>query len=155
MIFSEGLMEAMQDVRVRDMRIGDYEEVVSVWRRAGLPYRGSGRDSRESIEREMQGGEALFLIAENQDGIVGTALCTHDGRKGWINRLAIVPEMQGRGVGRMLVVEAEGRFSALGLKVFCCLINEDNVHSRRFFAELGYKEHEDIVYCSKRSGEDV
>lgn len=140
---------------VRDMVIDDYDAVVDVWSRAGLPYRPHGRDTREGIARELAGENAIFLLAELDGVVVGTALCTHDGRKGWINRLAVVPEQQGKGIGAMLIVEAERRFTAKGIKVFACQIMRYNSGSQEFFSRLGYQAHDDVRYFSKRLDDDA
>ena len=142
-------------VRVREMTIDDYDAVVEVWARAGLPYRPFGRDAKDRIAIELSGDSAIFLLAEEDGKIVGTALCTHDGRKGWINRLAVDPEHQGKGTGALLVEEAERRFTAKGIKVFACQIMADNIGSQEFFSHLGYVPHDDVRYFSKRSDKDA
>lgn len=142
-------------MRVREMTAGDYDAVVDVWERAGLPYRPKGRDSRESIAHELSGQSAIFLLAEIDDRVVGTALCTHDGRKGWINRLAVVPEQQGKGIGAILIREAERRFTDLGIRIFACQILIENTGSQEFFSHQGYEPHDDVRYFSKRLDKDV
>jgi len=107
------------------------------------------------MAKELAGDNAIFLIAESDGAVVGTALCTHDGRKGWINRLAVVPEHQGKGIGAMLMEEAERRFEALGLTVFACQIITDNAASQEFFSKLGYEPHDEVRYFSKRKDQDA
>jgi ribosomal protein S18 acetylase RimI-like enzyme len=141
-------------VVVRRMRSEDYSAVADIWVRSGLPYQPRGRDSEERVREQMERGSSIFLVAEDQGRIVGVVLVTHDLRKGWLNRLAVPPEEQGRGIAKQLVHRAEEELSAQGIGVFAVQIHEDNERSRKLFAELGYKEHSDIVYCSKRSGPD-
>lgn len=76
----------------RDLVIDDYDELLSLWEKAGGIYRPNGRDSREKIAEELEKDTAIFLVAETDGSIVGTVFGTHDGRKGWINRLAISPD---------------------------------------------------------------
>jgi len=141
-------------VVVRRMRPGDYSAVADIWVRSGLPNQPRGRDSEERIMEQMKRDSSIFLVAEDRDRIVGVVLVTHDLRKGWMNRLAVSPEEQGRGIAKQLVLRAEEELSALGIGVFAVQIHEHNERSRKLFAELGYREHSDIVYCSKRSGPD-
>jgi N-acetylglutamate synthase len=148
-------MPESQVIKVREMRPEDYDSIIAIWERAGLSYRGLGRDSRENIANELVGHNAVFLVAEVPEGLVGIVLCTHDGRKGWINRLAVIPSYQGRGVGHMLVQEAERRFEKMGLKVFSCLIMKENSRSQEFFTECGYSYQEDVLYFSKKIGRDA
>ncbi len=141
-------------VEVRRMRPDDYSQVVDIWVGSGLPFQPRGRDSQERIGRQLGMGSSIFLVAEDRGEIVGTVLVTHDLRKGWLNRLAVRTEDQGRGIAKMLVRRAEEELSAQGVNVFAVQIHKGNERSRKLFAELGYIEHENIVYCSKRSGPD-
>lgn len=141
-------------VVVRRMRAGDYPAVANIWAGSGLPYQPRGRDSEDRIGEQMARDSSIFLVAEDRGKVVGVVLVTHDLRKGWLNRLAVLPEEQGKGIAKLLVRRAEEELAALGISVFAVQIHAHNQASRRLFAELDYKEHPDIVYCSKRSGPD-
>ena len=138
-------------MRIRDLEPEDYDELVALWDASGLPYRPRGRDGRDRIAREIVGDCSIFLAAEEQEGrLVGAVLGTHDGRKGWINRLAVLPERRGRGIGRALVAAVEERLRAMGIEIVTCLIEDWNEPSMAFFERIGYVRHPDIVYFSKR-----
>ena len=142
---------------VRKLRPSDYEELLSVWEGAGLPSRPKGRDSRPELTRQMGLKTSVYLKVVVKEGakerIVAVVLGTHDGRKGWINRLAVLPAHRRRGLGRMLVEELEKRFQKMGFEICCGLIETYNDVSMNFFAKLGYVRHEDIIYYSKRKSE--
>jgi ribosomal protein S18 acetylase RimI-like enzyme len=140
---------------IRDMRGSDYDHVVDLWRLSGLKYSGNGRDSREAVLTQLARPSSIFFVAERDGRIVAAALCTHDGRKGWINRLAVLPQCQKMGVGGTMVQEAERRFRELGLEVYSCLIMADNERSQQMFAHLGYVRQDDVVYYSKRTRDDA
>ena len=88
--------------------------------------------------------------AESKERIIGAILGTHDGRKGWINRLAVVPSHQQQGIATALVAAVEKQLSELGIEIVACLIEEWNKDSAVFFGKLGYHCHSDIHYYSKR-----
>ena len=134
---------------IRKFRLSDYDAVLKLWDETGLHYRPKGRDSRERIEKEIKKKNAIFLIAEVDSKIVGTVLGTHDGRKGWLNRVAVVKKFRRQGIARKLVTEAERRLDKLGFEVIACLIEGDNTTSMKFFKQLGY-EKSDVLYFSKR-----
>lgn len=142
---------------IRRLRISDYDELLSVWEKAGLPARPKGRDSRPEMKRQMGLGTSVYLkvvVKEaGKERIVAVVLGTHDGRKGWINRLAVLPEHRRKGLGRLLVEELEKRFKKMGFDIYCGLIETYNDESMAFFARLGYVRHEDIIYYSKRKSE--
>ena len=114
-----------------------------------------GRDRRERIAREIEGSCSIFLAAEEDGRLVGTVLGTHDGRKGWVNRLAVLPSYRRRGIGRALVAELEARLLRAGIEIVTCLIEDWNDGSMAFFEGIGYVPHRDIVYYSKRQDPDV
>ena len=137
-------------VRIRALTIGDYDALVRLWQEGGLPYRPDGRDRRERIARELEGPSSVFLGAEEDGRLVGAILGTHDGRKGWINRLVVAPSHRRRGVGQALVAEVEKRLAELGIEVIACLIEDWNRDSMEFFAAVGYVHDEEVLYYSKR-----
>lgn len=141
-------------VEVRRMRPEDYADVADIWVRSGLPYQPRGRDGEERVLEQLKNASSIYLVAEDRGKVVGAVLVTHDLRKGWLNRLAVPPEEQGKGIARTLVRRAEEELSAIGVNIFAVQVHQHNRGSRKLFAELGYQEHQDIVYCSKRSGPD-
>lgn len=139
------------EVTIRDFRLEDYEAVIALWQSVKLPLKPAGRDSRENIEKQVRQPTVIFLVAEASAGrIVGTVLATHDGRKGWINRLAVATALQKAGIGRRLVREAEARLETQGLEIIAALIEDGNLVSMAVFERLGYGRHPEIFYFAKR-----
>jgi ribosomal protein S18 acetylase RimI-like enzyme len=145
----------MNGLSIRDMTLDDYDAVVALWVQAGLPFRPHGRDRREKMQVEMGRGTALFLVAESGGEIVGVVLGTHDGRRGWINRLAVSPGHQRQGIARRLVREVEARTEALGIEIVSALIESENQDSLAFFQAIDYLHAPDIEYVSKRRSADT
>ncbi|MDD1748175.1 MAG: GNAT family N-acetyltransferase [Methanomassiliicoccales archaeon] len=140
---------------VRSMTPEDYPALVRLWEDAGLTYHPKGRDSKARVIKELGTPMALFLVAESEGRLIGSLLGTTDGRKGWINRLAVHPEHQRKGVAMALLKEMERRFDERGILVLCALIQGDNASSQTFFAKAGYVEDPTVVYYTKRKGRHV
>ncbi|MEA3457242.1 MAG: GNAT family N-acetyltransferase [Candidatus Thermoplasmatota archaeon] len=140
---------------IREFHIEDYDEIITLWNDAQLPYKPKGRDRRDKIEYEVKQGNPIFLVAELSGKLVGSILGTHDGRKGWINRLAIAPEFRRKGIARKLVAEMEDRLSKFGIEIIACLVEDWNTESIKVFEKLEYKRHSDIVYFTKRRNFEV
>ena len=143
------------DIKIRNFKIEDYNSVIKLWESAGLPFKPKGRDSKVKIEEELKKGIAIFLLAETDNKIIGSVIGTHDGRKGWINRVAVDPEYQKSGIARKLVLEVEKKLDELGIDIIACLIEDWNDRSMKVFEKLGYIKHEDVFYFSKRKNKDI
>ncbi len=138
------------ELQLRKMTKEDYAAVTALWQSAGLEYLPRGRDQRERIEKELTRAENAFLVGEVGGKIVASVFGTHDGRKGWINRLAVQPDFQHRGYAVRLIQAAEKVLEAQGIEIIACLIETENKRSREIFGKAGYQAHPDIHYFSKR-----
>jgi ribosomal protein S18 acetylase RimI-like enzyme len=129
----------------------DYNQIVELWRRAGLTIRAEGRDSAGAFARQMGWGVQRVVGLRECECLVAVAVLTHDGRKGWINRLAVDRAYRRHGLAQRLIVEAERWFTQeLGLEVWAALIERENTASQALFERMGYGRY-DLVYVSKRT----
>jgi len=129
--------------------------MIQLWLRAELPIRTKGRDSKSAIESQMRSSSDFFIGAFEKSGLVGVVVVSSDGRKGWINRLAVDPDYRRKGMAKALIAEAEKVLRTQGIQVFSALIEESNNASKSLFKECGYFEHKDIMYFSKRDNNEV
>lgn len=140
-------------MQIRSLAIDDYEQMVQLWRKARLHFRSKGRDSRNAIEAQMKSGVVFFIGAFIDSSLVGIVIASCDGRKGWINRLAVDPSFRQQGIAKALIVEAEKVLRRHGMRVFSALIKDSNEVSKTLYRKSGYTEFEDILYFSKRYSE--
>lgn len=124
--------------RVRSYCDADHDAVVALWRRAfpGAPTR---NDPVRDVARMRAFQPDLFLVAEAEGRVVGTARAGYDGHRGWLHRVAVEPGSRRRGVGRALVREAERR---LAERYACPKLNlqirGDAPEPQGFYERLGY-----------------
>ena len=140
---------------IRPFKFEDYPSVLRVWAQANLPHKPRGRDNPEMIKKELKYGTTLFYVAETNGEIVGTVWGTHDGRKGWINRLAVIPEHRRKGIARALIQTVEDQLEAMEILIIATLIEKDNIHSAQVAESLGFVKMETVQYYSKRKHPDV
>jgi N-acetylglutamate synthase len=148
-------VKIIDDIVIRDMTEDDYDGLICLWENAGLHHKSRGRDRKELMVREITSSQAVYIVAESRSTLVGSVIGTHDGRKGWINRLAVEPQFRRKGLGKRLIYEAERRLGKLGIKITACLIEEWNAASMEIFRQAGYTMHRDILYFSKRQHPDT
>lgn len=72
-------------------------------------------DEREAVERYLERNPRLSLIATEDDCLVGTTLCGHDGRRGYLYHLAVAKSHRGRGIGSALVMRCLHQLGSLGI----------------------------------------
>jgi ribosomal protein S18 acetylase RimI-like enzyme len=143
------------EVAIRAMTPDDYASVTRVWTAAGLSFRPRGRDRPAKVRAELESGRGVFLVAEADGEVVGVVLGTHDGRKAWINRLAVEPAYQRRGIATRLVRVLEERLESMGLEIVAALVESHNRASLEFFKAIGYDVDAGITYVSKRRSADA
>jgi len=81
-------------------------------------------------------------------------LGTHDGRRGWINRLAVSKDFRRQNIASKLVTTLELQMKALGLDITAGLIEPENAVSKSFFSKMGYTKVP-VEYFSKRQSPDA
>lgn len=143
------------NIRIRKMTIKDYDAVLTLWKKGDIPYRPRGRDSKKNIRWQLRQPNCLYFVAEDKGKIIGAILGTHDGRKGWINRLIVTSSHRQKGIAKRLVTEIEHRLAPIGIDIVACLIEDWNTASMQVFKQLGYTKHTDIFYYSKRKNIDT
>jgi len=133
----------------------DYDAILAVWQAAGLSIRPTGRDSREAFGAQLASGVQQVFGVRVDERLAGVVVATHDGRKGWINRLAVHPDFQRQGIALDLIEAAEQWMRDQGLHVFAALVEWPNEASEGVLAKAGYTTHPDIRYFSKRDSADA
>ena len=120
----------------RGFQLADYDQVAALWRAAGISL--SAGDDEPGLARKLERDPELFFVAEEHGAIVGVVMGCYDGRRGWINHLAVAPEQQRRGLGASLVAELENRFRAIGCAKVNLLIEPSNAGVQTFYERSGY-----------------
>ena len=143
------------EVKIKQLTIDDYDEIIRIWSIAGLPFRPKGRDSKALMGEEMKIETSCFfgLIAGN--AMIGVAIGSYDGRRGWINRLAIDPDYRGKGYGMILIEHVHEYLISRGALVMAALIHDDNYPSISIFQKAGYVCEKEILYFAKRPSPDA
>ncbi len=144
-----------KNIELRAVSDDEVEGAVSVWLESGLPIKPRGRDTIENLRTLREADPDLFIGAFEEGRMIGVILGTDDRRKGYVNRLAVLPDRRGSGIAKMLVERCEGVLRARGRQVICTMIEEYNNESKAFFTSIGYKREDEIIYYTKRDAEDV
>ncbi|MBN1562902.1 MAG: GNAT family N-acetyltransferase [Anaerolineae bacterium] len=145
----------MADMTVVILTAEDYDAVRDLWIAAGLSIRPVGRDSRAQFAAQLAGDTQTVIGLRAGEQLIGVIVATHDGRKGWLNRLAIHPDFRRQGLGQRLIAAAEQQLHDQGMRIIAALIEDWNDPSLALFQKVGYMTHPDIHYLTKRDADDV
>ncbi|HEV7224007.1 MAG TPA: GNAT family N-acetyltransferase, partial [Pirellulales bacterium] len=128
---------------LRPMTIDDYDAVVALWQTTeGVGLNES--DSREGIESYLGRNPELSLVVEVDSEIVAAVLCGHDGRRGFLNHLAVARPFRGQGLGRRLVEACLGRLGPLGILKCNIYLYVDNAAGAAFWRHLGWQDRAEL-----------
>ena len=135
-----------------EIAIGSYEAsqhdaVVALWHRCGLVR--PAHDPATDILMKTAWQPDLLLVASAGGRVVGTAMVGYEGHRGWINYLAVDPDVQRQGVGRQILEHAEHRLADLGCVKVQLMVRTENRRVIGFYEALGYVE-EPVVAMGKR-----
>ncbi|MGB7604436.1 MAG: GNAT family N-acetyltransferase [Lutisporaceae bacterium] len=134
---------------IRIMTISDYEKVYELWTKIeGMGMR-SIDDSKEGISKFLERNPNSNFVAIIDGTIIGTILCGHDGRRGYIYHAAVDNKYRGNGVGKLLV---NGTLEALekeGINKVSLVVFKNNDIGNSFWNALGFDERIDLKYRNK------
>ena len=139
------------ELKYRIYRAADEAGVIEVWRQCGLlrPWNNPHSD----IERKCADSPGLFFVGLDGDRPVATCMAGYDGHRGWFYYLAVLPELQRRGIASRLVAIAEAELARLGCAKIDLMVRDGNQPVIDFYRRLGY-DRDPVVVLSKRLLDD-
>lgn len=142
-------------MQIRELRGEDHSELILLWEAAELEHKPRGRDAFEMIAREISKDPGLLIGAFEEGKLIGSIIGTFDGRRGWLNRLAVHPAHRRKGIGASLIDEMEYRLKKRGAKLIAIHVYSSNKESIKAFKQSGYEVFEGVIYMSKRESNDI
>ncbi|MCG9544062.1 GNAT family N-acetyltransferase [Vibrio sp. Isolate33] len=137
-------------VKIREMLIEDYESVINLWcQTEGMSIRDA--DSKESIASYLERNAGLSFVAESNDTIVGAVLVGTDGRRGYLQHLAVDTNFRGQKLGCQLVSEAVNALAGLGIPKTHLFVYNDNINAQQFYEKLGWFPRDEVRMYSYNS----
>ena len=142
-------------ITIRNASQQDVNTILRIWQDAELTHKPKGRDTKENLFSQLGLPYICVFIASILDKDVATIMVTHDGRKGWLNRLAVLKEFRNKGIAMQLIIYSEKWLASQGLEIYATLIDDPNNPSMNLFEKAGYTKHDDIVYFTKKLHPEV
>jgi N-acetylglutamate synthase len=134
----------MTDFALRAMTIDDYNVVYALWQ--STPGIGlSESDRRDAIARFLERNEGLSAVAVTAEGnIVGTVLAGHDGRRGYLHHLAVLPQFRNRGIAKRLVACCLDKLRLERIEKCNIFLFRSNETGAAFWTHNGWNTRDDL-----------
>jgi len=137
----------------RNMQISDYDSVIALWRDcAGVSLRDA--DSFQGIEKYLQRNPGLSFVGLEGSSIVATIMAGHDGKRGYIQHLAVANAARERGIASRLVELCLEALKLQGIEKSHVHVLGDNEPARKFWSGRGWFHRAEIVMYSFINGEN-
>jgi ribosomal protein S18 acetylase RimI-like enzyme len=138
-------------MKIRPYNESDEKAVAQLWREV-FPDSSVWNIPEDDIRRKLAIQRELFLVAEIDAEIVGTAMAGYDGHRGWVYYVTVDPRQQRKGIGAALMRHVEQELVKIGCHKLNLQVRSSNQGVVAFYKKLGY-DIEDRVSMAKRLSE--
>jgi N-acetylglutamate synthase len=133
-------------MEIYDFTMNLYDDVYTVWEKAGIGVGSS--DSHEQITQFMLRNPNTFLVGKYENHVIAVILGGSDARRGYVHHLAVDPEYQGKGYGKMILTELIKRFKALHLHKIHLFVDKTNEKVFGFYKKMQWVLRDDLIMMS-------
>jgi ribosomal protein S18 acetylase RimI-like enzyme len=125
-------------LEIRNIADQDVPDVIALWNAAGVarPWNDPARD----IAFARRDAHSTVLVGLDGGQIVASAMVGEDGHRGWVYYVAISPERQRSGLGRVMMQAAEDWLKQRGVWKVQLLVRAGNDQATNFYDQLGYRD---------------
>ena len=143
----DGAEGAEGAVEIRGFEPADIPAALVLWREAhGVVLRDA--DEPVAVQRYLQRNAGTSFVALFGARVIGTVLCGHDGRRGYLYHLAVARAYRGRGIARALAARALEALRHDGIDKCHLTVVAGNAEARAFWTATGWQLRTDVVLMS-------
>ncbi len=135
-------------ISIREFNLHDYPTVFQLWKDTNLEILPG--DELEGVKLKLTRDPDLFLVAEENNQIIGSVMGSWDGRRGWIWHLAVRAGHQRQGIGAVLVKKVEEKLIVKGAKRVLAFVLTENQRSLSFFTNAGYSDSQEDMKVMRK-----
>jgi len=128
----------------RKFKKTDTDTVIKLWETCKLvvPW----NDPVKDIQRKLSTKDNLFIIGEINNKIVTTAMAGYDGHRGYIYYLAVLPDLQKKGIGSSILSIIEKKLYNLGCAKINLFVRNTNIKVKAFYKTNNYEKQDAQIY---------
>lgn len=140
-------------ITIRQMDISDYNSVMTLWGQTeNLSLKDA--DSRASIAAYLAKNPGLSFVAIDGQHIVGAVLVGTDGRRGYLQHLAVDLHYRGQKIAQRLVQSATEALAQQGIAKTHLFVLSNNLSAQDFYLKLGWQARDEIRMFSFNSSDN-
>lgn len=146
----------MAEPILRLMTPEDYPALFALWNSVPGFEQGlrSLDDSESGINTFLMRNPTTCFVAEIAGEIIGGILAGHDGRRGYIYHAIVLPEHQGKGIGKQLADAACEALRTEGINKAALVVFAGNQQGNTFWESQGWQTRPDLTYRNKSLNEE-
>ncbi len=130
------------------MTLVDYDQLIALW--SDMPGIGlSDADSKSNIAKFLERNPGLCFVCESEGVIIGTVLCGHDSRRGYIYHLAVDEQYRKQGIGKELLEKSLEGLKKIGIQRCHLFLYNDNISAMEFYQKTGWMKRGNLIIYSK------
>lgn len=134
-------------VEIFHLSPSDYDEVMALWQATeGLTLRAA--DSREAVTSYLARNPGLSFVARDGGRLVAAVLAGTDGRRGYLQHLAVAATHRNRGLGSRLAGRVLEGLGALGIAKCHLFVRREHTQAREFWERVGWAARDDVMLMS-------
>lgn len=136
-------------MHIRAMTEKDFDVVRIIWTKSGIEL--SASDDPEELLRMITRNPKYCFVLEHEEyesTLIGAVLGGFDGRRGWIHHLAVLPEYQKKGYGKMLLNKVITAFENDKIVKIKLEVLESNKKVLDFYERQGWDLRPEITTMS-------
>ena len=142
----------ISNLTTRPFDESDRAGVIALWNEA-FPGNSPWNVPDEDIDRKLKIQKELFIVAEYENDIIGSAMAGFDGHRGWVYYVAVLKKYRKQNVGEALMNHVERELVKIGCTKLNLQVRSTNTEVIDFYKRLGYST-EDRVSMAKRLTSD-
>lgn len=133
---------------ITEFTLDHYDNIIALWRDTpGICIRED--DSREATSRYLTRNPGLSFVALDENHrVIGSALCGHDGRRGYLQHVAVDPSFRNRGIAQSLVNRCLSALAAEGISKAHLAVLAGNAPAIDYWTHRGWQLRDDILRFS-------
>ncbi|MGF1771204.1 GNAT family N-acetyltransferase [Vibrio maritimus] len=142
------------NVSYREMQVADYDAVMALWNETEHMLIREA-DSRENVTAYLDKNPNMSFVATVHSKVVGAVLAGTDGRRGYLQHLAVDEGYRGQRIGKTLVEKVTDAFAHIGISKTHLFVNTENEQAQMFYKSMGWEVRQEVKMYSFNSSANL